>query len=240
MISRLELVEEILDCTSCELHAVGGGPVAFSAPTGATIVVVGEAPGRQEDVAGAPFVGPAGKLLREQLTLVGIDPEAVAYVNTVSCFPNATPALRHVQACSGLKEKQIAYVKPRWALLVGKVALQAIDPRLDIRHGRGRPFLSDGLPCFATYHPAAAMRNGKYLEQMQADLQMFARIVTRGIEYPDDCSGCGDLAEFWSERDWLGWCESHVPDADRPVFAQMRDSVLRDYQEAKEREGSRA
>lgn len=234
MSSRLELVAEILDCTACELHSVGGGPVPFQVPDKAKLVVVGEAPGRQEDAEGIPFIGPAGKLLRHELTTAGFDLDEIAFMNTVSCFPNGTPQLSHVQKCHGLKVKQLDFIEPQWALIVGKVALRAMMPSLDIRYGRGRPFLADGIHCFATYHPAAAMRNGKYLDALREDLERFKRIVSIGLESPDSCSGCSSDAEYWADN-WLGWCREHIPDADRPAFAALHERVGRDYEEAKER-----
>ena len=110
--NRLEIVEEILSCSSCELAVNCNSPVPFHGPAPTDICIVGEAPGATEDVEGRPFVGRAGQLIRVALGDVGVDPDSVAWVNTVSCFPHGTPMLRHVDACHELKMLQLELIAP--------------------------------------------------------------------------------------------------------------------------------
>jgi DNA polymerase len=217
--NRVELTAQILDCEACELHAQCTLPVPFSGEPG-PILVIGEAPGEQEDKAGRPFIGPAGDLLRRCLTRSRIDPDTLAYANTACCYPNGAPSWDHVRSCDKNKWDQIDYIDPTFILLLGKVALRAMRPELDISHGRSRPFVHQGRICFASYHPAAALRNGKYERGLKRDLDVFARIV-QADEWqdfvPEDCAGCDDLAVWWEEAG-LGWCARHLPESERCAY----------------------
>lgn len=224
---RQELVAQIIDCERCELHAQCTLPVPFSGDPGA-ILVIGEAPGETEDRVGRPFIGAAGGLLRHLLTRSGFDPADLAYANTACCWPHGTPTWDHVRSCDKNKWDQIAYIDPTWILLLGKVALRAMRPDLDISHGRSRPFMHGKRICFASFHPAAAMRNAKYERGLKRDLALFARLVMTSdwhTRIPDDCSACEADAVWW-ESSGLGWCERHVPELERPAYdARARQQV---------------
>jgi len=224
---RTTLTAQILDCERCELHAQCTLPVPFSGEPG-SIVVIGEAPGEQEDIAGRPFVGPAGALLRTCLTRSGFDPNGLAYVNTACCWPHGPPSWDQVRSCDQNKWDQIAYLDPTYILLLGKVALRAMRPELDISRARSRPFLHRDRICFATFHPAAGLRNGKYERGLKRDLDTFTRLV-RADNWqdliPDDCSACEADAICW-ETSGLGWCDRHVPEPERAAYdARMRQRI---------------
>lgn len=219
--TRLEVMTQVLECESCELVQGCTAPVFASAPDNPRIVVVGEAPGEQEDKQGAPFIGPAGRTLRWLLGEAGIDETTVGFVNTVSCWPRGTPTWDHVHACAKNKIDQIQLLNPAYVLPVGKVALKGFKPHLDIKHGRGRPWIEDGRVHFATYHPAAAMRNGNYEEAMLDDLRTFAELLVASdwsAFTPDTCSGCVNREVVWFEDCGLGWCDVHVPDHERDRY----------------------
>jgi uracil-DNA glycosylase family 4 len=208
---RLGVVDQVVSCTNCELHTQCRSPVPLQGGR-ANIAVIGEAPGEQEDRVGVPFVGPAGKHLKAMLSSVGIT-EDVAALNTVSCFPHGTPEPSHVAACDGNKWSQIAVVDARYHLLLGRVALKAMRPDLELGHARGRPFLVRNRVCFATYHPAAALRNGRFDTWMRQDLKLFSAMVTLDdweAIIPDSCAGCAAPAT-WYEDTGLGWCPIHMP-----------------------------
>lgn len=216
---------QVVDCVACDLSLRCTAPVFATIPvTGATVAVVGEAPGEYEDDQGRPFIGPSGQLLRRLLTEAGIDPDTVAYVNTVSCWPQGTPTWEHVNACAKNKADQLALVKPRLVIPVGQVAIKGFKPYLAAKHGRGRPWVQDGMVFCATYHPAAALRNGNYEQAMEADLRIAAEMITAddgapwdewptwlGAFLPDTCAGCNVEVMFF-DTDGLGWCEVHLPD----------------------------
>lgn len=210
---RLDVVEQVLTCTSCELHAQCTSPVPFRGKP-SSIAVVGEAPGEVEDRRGRPFVGPSGRLLGGLFAEVGLaGPMGVC--NTVSCFPHDTPTAAQVAACEHNKWTQIDYLNPTFILVLGKVALQGMRRDLQIRTARARPFLVRDRICFAAYHPAAALRNGAREDDLRADLAGFKQLVDAGADkwmdfIPESCAGCGIEPE-WFEDNGLGWCQLHLP-----------------------------
>lgn len=215
---RLEVMEQVITCEGCDLHAQCTGPVFATIPQdGGIIAILGEAPGAQEDTAGAPFVGPAGKMLRQHLTAVGINCDEISFINTVSCYPNATPTWDQVHACAKNREDQLAVSGATHVLCVGKVATKAINPALDMKHGRARPWMQDGRFYMSTYHPAAALRNGNYEQAMADDISVFAEFVKPGADWHDfvrlTCSECPkDM--YWMQENALTWCLEHVPGDD--------------------------
>lgn len=231
---RIEVANQIVDCDRCELHEICTLPVPFRGEPG-SVAIVGEAPGEQEDAQGKPFVGPAGQLLGELLTKAGIT-VPVAYVNTVSCYPHGTPTWDHVRSCETNKWTQLEHLNPTYILLLGKIALKGMRPDLDLRHGRARPFLVRDRVCFCTYHPAAALRNGKYEATMVAELQLFRELLTAPdwrTTIPDTCTACPIEAEWW-EPSGLGWCPVHLPhdqqaayDGRQSLLAAERDAARR-------------
>jgi uracil-DNA glycosylase family 4 len=246
---RLDLMEQIVTCENCVLHTGCAGPVFMSGPAPAEIVVLGEAPGKDEDKQGAPFVGPAGKLMRRMLADVGIQPDLVAFVNTVSCLPNLsaaapTPEWEHLEACAGNKAAQIEFADPDYVLTVGKTALKSCRRELDM-HARGRPWLHNGRLTFSTYHPSAALRNGNYEQTLADDLIVFKQMIDACASdrnawvnfIPASCSGCSSTETVWFEGTGLGWCDVHVPDAERELLRHATERSNREYAEAKERSG---
>lgn len=216
---RAALSAQILDCERCELHAQCTLPVPFSGAPG-PILIIGEAPGEQEDKAGRPFVGPAGQLLRQLLKRSGFDPDTLPMANSACCWPHGAPTWDHIRSCDQNKWDQIGYINPDWILLLGKVALRAMRPELEISQGRSRPFLQRNYICFATFHPAAALRNAKYERGLKRDLDLFARLVKTPdwqTLIPDDCSAC-EADALWWDPSGLGWCERHVPEPERAAY----------------------
>lgn len=243
MTDRLELMAQVVECEACALHTQCTAPVFMSTPTTVStfpavagfvpkIAILGEAPGEQEDIKGKPFIGPAGEMLRGHLKAVGIDPDSVSYVNAVSCYPHGTPEWEHVHACAANREAQLALSGATHVLCVGKVATKSIEPALELKHGRARPFLVGGRVYFATYHPAAALRNGNYEQEMADDIRVFAEMVQSG---PEDwlnyvrltCSACPKNAG-WIQESGLAWCLEHLPS---PDFAKAQARVERNRAE---------
>lgn len=183
--------------------------------------MVGEAPGRQEDLDGEPFVGPSGQLLFELFDDVGLSRD-VAVVNTVSCYPSGTPTWGHISACEANKWAQLELADPTFVLLAGRVALKGMRPDLDVKRGRGRPFLHRGRVCYATYHPAAALRNPSFADSMRDDLARFARLVAAGVDrwlsfVVDACAACPLEAE-WYEPTGIAWCPVHLPGPEADAY----------------------
>lgn len=157
-------------CRRCELweHATQGVP--GEGPPGAAIVLVGEQPGDEEDLTGRPFVGPAGRLLRELLREAGIDPGSVFITNAVKHFHydfggkrrlHKTPLQRHIAACHAWLEAELAQASPQVIVTLGATALGAVLGRkLAIATARTQALSSPlgGVPLVATYHPSAVLR----------------------------------------------------------------------------------
>ena len=161
--------DEVDGCRRCELGRAATQAVAGEGARDAAIVLVGEQPGDEEDLAGRPFVGPAGKLLRELLREAGIDAARVYLTNAVKHFRyeprgkrrlHKTPAQRHVDACRYWLEAELATLRPAVIVALGATALYALTGRKQaIGEARGQVLRgSDGPPLIATYHPAAVLR----------------------------------------------------------------------------------
>jgi uracil-DNA glycosylase len=236
-VERLEVIEQILTCTNCALVDQCSSPVPFRGDP-SRIAVVGEAPGETEDRVGKPFVGPAGRLLGRLLHDVGLD-EPMGVINTVCCFPHGTPELEHVVACAHNKWTQIDYLNPTYILLLGNVALKGMRRDLSISHARARPFLVQNRICYATYHPAAALRNGSYEQIMVDDLLSFHSLLDAGADHwmdfiPDTCAGCS-VEPIWYEENGLGWCPLHLPAAQVPAFNQRQNQLAAEMDAARHR-----
>lgn len=223
--------EAILACDRCELRGQATQPVPFSGPAPAKngIAVVAEAPGKDEDEQGVPLIGRAGQVLREDMLLVGINPENCTLLNTASCFPGElkTPNETHIKACQGNKLAQLDLAQPQWVLLLGKIALNGFRNDLQLGQARGRPFQMepDGPVFFTTYHPAAGLRKFDYRKVMRADLARFLEMVKDGNWYAfigERCAVCADWMYF-VDRTGIPWCEEHLP-IEGIVWKQQQES----------------
>lgn len=237
--NRLDVIAQITDCTRCELHEQATLPVPFRGEPG-SIVVIGEAPGEQEDRTGRPFVGPAGKLISSLLGETGIT-EPVAFINTLSCFPHGTPTWDHVRSCEPNKWAQLDYLNPTYVLLLGKVALKGMRPDLDLKRGRARPFLHRNRICFASYHPAAALRNHTYEDSLRDELRQFRALLDAGPDWqnliPNTCAGCPLDAEWWEDTG-LGWCRLHLPERFVPAYDARQALVAAERDAARRRDAA--
>ncbi len=171
-----ELREMALACTRCRL-AEGRKHVVFAdGPPKARLVVVGEAPGADEDATGIPFVGQAGKLLDLMLASVGLSRAESAYIcNLLKCRPpgNRNPMPEEIEACAPFLQRQIELVAPRAVLAVGAFAAkQLTGSAAALGKLRGRVHRYAGAPLVVTYHPAALLRNPGWSRRAWDDLQL--------------------------------------------------------------------
>lgn len=165
-----------LACTRCRL-ADGRKHVVFAdGPPKARLVVVGEAPGADEDATGIPFVGQAGKLLDLMLASVGLSRAESAYIcNLLKCRPpgNRNPMPEEIEACAPFLQRQIELVAPRAVLAVGAFAAkQLTGSAAALGQLRGRVHRYAGAPLVVTYHPAALLRNPGWSRRAWDDLQL--------------------------------------------------------------------
>ena len=179
-----ELNREIVNCAKCPLHKYRTNAVPGEGSMKLGIMVVGEAPGADEDRTGRPFVGAAGRLLTEALALLGVSRGDVYITNVVKCRPpnNRTPTREEVEACLPYLLRQIELLRPRRIVALGltsaKTLLSLVGKKVekmgDVRRRcfRGRVAGVEVEIC-ATYHPAAVLRNPRLKEEFMGDLAAF-------------------------------------------------------------------
>jgi uracil-DNA glycosylase len=171
-------------CTACpDLAARRTSVVVGEFPPAARLLVVGEAPGAQEDVAGRPFIGKGGRLLDRLLSDAGIDRAGVAVANTLKCRPpdNRTPTRAEVHRCRGWLDRQVELANPALLLTLGGTALAwAFGPGHRLGDLRGRVHERNGRPLIPSYHPSAALRfgpNGAPMAALAEDLRLAAKTL---------------------------------------------------------------
>lgn len=175
------LQARVAACTRCGLAASRTQTVFGVGSTGAEWLIVGEAPGAEEDARGEPFVGRAGQLLNSMLRAVGLAREQVYIANVLKCRPpgNRDPSAAEAAECLPYLEQQIALLKPKILLVVGRIAAQNLL-RTDSPLGRLRQqvhcFGLSQVPLVATYHPAYLLRSPADKRKAWEDLK-FARAV---------------------------------------------------------------
>jgi uracil-DNA glycosylase family 4 len=146
-------------------------------------MVVGEAPGENEDLQGEPFVGQAGKLLDNMLRAIGVDREQGVFIaNVLKCRPpgNRNPQPEEVAQCEPYLRRQVALVQPRIILAMGRFAVQTLLGTTEpIGRLRGRVHHYEGVPVIVTYHPAYLLRNLPDKAKAWADLCMAMELVAQ-------------------------------------------------------------
>ena len=156
------LRDAVARCTRCALHESRTQTVFGVGNPAADWMIVGEAPGAEEDRRGEPFVGRAGKLLDEMLRAVGLCRDAVFIANVLKCRPprNRDPSKAEAAACRSYLEQQIAAVAPRLILVVGRIAAQELlGSNAPVGRLRGSEHDFNGTPLIVTYHPAYLLRS---------------------------------------------------------------------------------
>lgn len=171
--SRLQ--HQVSGCTLCDLHQSRTQTVFGVGNRDADWMIIGEAPGADEDRQGEPFVGRAGQLLNEMLRAVGLNREQVYIANILKCRPpgNRDPKSDEVSACSGYLQRQVELIRPRLILAVGRVAAQnLLDEDLPVGKMRGNIYRYGGreIPVIVTYHPAYLLRSPSQKRKAWADL----------------------------------------------------------------------
>ncbi len=161
-------------CTRCRLSE-GRNKVVFGAGNpAAELMFVGEGPGAEEDRQGLPFVGAAGELLSKIIQAIDRTREQVYIANVVKCRPpgNRDPQPDEVATCRGFLDQQIALVRPRVLVALGRVAAQTLlGNDAPIGRMRGQWFQVQGIPTMVTYHPAALLRNPALKRPTWEDMQ---------------------------------------------------------------------
>lgn len=158
----LELENACNSCRNCKLCQTRTNVVFGVGPKDSDILFVGEGPGEQEDLQGEPFVGAAGKLLDDMLTIIDLDRNSCYIANIVKCRPpfNRDPSDEEQDACIEYLAHQIKLLRPRVIVCLGRVAAKRlIDPDYRITQFHGQWYCKDGVWMTAIYHPSALLRD---------------------------------------------------------------------------------
>ena len=156
------IAEQVRACTGCALHESRHMPVPGAGNPDAGLVLVGEAPGAEEDRQGIPFVGRSGHLLTDILKAIGMTRDDVFICNILKCRPpgNRDPERAEVNACEPYLQRQLEVIQPRVILCLGRIAAQTLlGTSAPLRTLRQSVHFYAGVPVMATYHPAALLRN---------------------------------------------------------------------------------
>jgi DNA polymerase len=171
----------VAGCTRCELSQSRTNTVFGVGNPDADWMIVGEAPGAEEDRRGEPFVGRAGKLLDQMLLAIGESRDSVFIANILKCRPpnNRDPKPAEAAACRDYLDRQIALVRPRILLAVGRIAAQnLLGSDEPVGRMRGRAHDLDGIPLVVTYHPAYLLRSPSQKHKVWQDLCLAAQLAT--------------------------------------------------------------
>jgi uracil-DNA glycosylase len=174
------LAAAVSRCTACPLAAGRTQTVFGVGDPHAKLLFVGEAPGREEDRLGEPFVGRAGKLLDRMLMAMGLDRSQVYIMNVVKCRPpeNRNPEAPEIEACAHWFDAQWQAISPCIVCLLGKVAAQAVlGNDAPMAAMRGRWHESRGIKVRVTYHPAYLLRSPEQKAHVWQDMQVIARAL---------------------------------------------------------------
>lgn len=176
---------QALTCTRCRLAESRTNVVWADGNLDSDVLFIGEGPGFHEDQQGIPFVGAAGQLLDRLLAEVGLDRSQVAIVNVVKCRPpgNRDPLPDEIDACRPYLEAQIAHMSPHVIVTLGNFATRFIlEEQVGITKARGRRYERRGATVIPTFHPAAALRGGRFgglspVDAIRADLQQVRAVL---------------------------------------------------------------
>ncbi len=174
------LRDRVAECTLCELHESRTQTVFGVGNPRAEWMLIGEAPGAEEDRRGEPFVGRAGKLLDEMLRAIGQRRGDVFIANILKCRPpgNRDPKPAEARSCRAYLERQVALVEPRIILALGRVAAQnLLATDAPVGRLRGRVHALGDVPLVVTYHPAYLLRSPSQKRKAWDDLCLARRIV---------------------------------------------------------------
>jgi DNA polymerase len=191
-----QISEQIGDCRRCELCETRTNIVFGVGNPQAQVMLIGEAPGKQEDLGAEPFIGAAGKLLNRLLELAGLSRDEVYIANILKCRPpgNADPLPHQIEACTPFLREQVRSIAPLVLVTLGRFATQFIlKTDTGISHLRGKIQITGRFSVLPIFHPAAAIYDNSKLALLEGDFKLLGRLVTqRRLELAQRQSGQGD------------------------------------------------
>ena len=183
-----KIASEVSACQKCKLHATRKKAVPGDGPATAKIMFIGEGPGFHENEEGRPFVGAAGKFLSELLASIGMKREEVFITNVVKCRPpqNRDPEPDELKACNAYLERQIAAIRPKVIVTLGRHSMEKFFPgaKISAIHGQARTI--GGRMVVAMFHPAAALHQPQYRSPIEQDFKKLPELIAKmeAIETP--------------------------------------------------------
>ena len=179
----LQMRKSLQECSRCSLADTRQQVVFGAGNAKARLVLVGEAPGADEDAQGEPFVGRAGKLLTKILAAIGLEREDVYIANVLKCRPpgNRDPKSDEVAQCEPFLIKQLQIIQPDLILALGRIAGNTLLKGSDsLGNMRGQMHDYHGIPLMVTYHPAALLRNPNWKKPAWEDMQRVRDLYSAG------------------------------------------------------------
>ncbi len=179
------LKQQVASCHACELHRSRTQTVFGVGNQSAQLMIVGEAPGADEDRQGEPFVGRAGQLLNAMLRAIGLERDAVYIANVLKCRPpgNRNPSAEEAAKCQPFLQQQLSLLQPKLMLAVGGVAAHSLlqtDEAVGRLRSRIHYYGDDRIPLLVTYHPAYLLRRPEEKAKVWQDLQKLHGLLQEG------------------------------------------------------------
>jgi len=172
---------QVISCIKCNLSKTRTNAVPGKGNLKAEILFIGEAPGRNEDLKGEPFVGAAGNILSEALASSGLSRDDVYITNVVKCRPpnNRIPLQEEKESCQPYLSKELEIIKPKIICIMGNTAYGSLLGGNSITKNRGKIIEKDGQRYFLTIHPAAVIYNQELKSVLKADMKSLVETLDR-------------------------------------------------------------
>jgi len=174
-----KIKKQVTQCTKCELSKTRNNSVPGKGNFKSDIIFVGEAPGKNEDMKGEPFIGIAGKKLSMALENAGITRDEVYITNIVKCRPpkNRVPTTNERDTCQNYLKKEIEIIKPKIICILGNTAFNSLLDGKEIIKFRGKIVRKNNQLYFLTIHPAATIYNQKLINVLKKDIKKLLKII---------------------------------------------------------------
>jgi uracil-DNA glycosylase family 4 len=175
-----DIADEVSQCQRCPLHQTRTQTVFGRGSAKAKLMIIGEAPGLEEDQHGSPFVGPSGDLLNKMLAAMDFTEEDVYIANVLKCRPpdNRDPKQEEMAQCADYLIEQIQLISPRVIMTLGSVASHfLLDTKVSISQLRGQRFIYQGTPLIVSYHPSYLLRKPSEKRKAYADWLLIRRLL---------------------------------------------------------------
>ena len=200
--------DQALKCTRCRLAEGRTNVVWADGNLDADLLFIGEAPGFHEDKQGLPFVGAAGQLLDKCLSEIGLDRRSAAIVNVLKCRPpgNRDPQPDEIESCKPFLDAQLEHMNPKVIVTLGNFATKFIlEMPIGITRARGHKYKRHGATVIPTFHPAAALRGGRFgglspIDAIRQDFQLVRAALDEEPRPPAEPVGAQQEAEDPAEQ----------------------------------------